>query len=70
MPGYTIDGKHIWDGYPYTSDERMNSDLTKLLDPIFHCNSSPLKPSDAVLFMTHCGPDKCSQFVCVCVCSS
>ena len=55
VPGY-LNGKHHWDGYPYTTDSDMAKDLTKLLDPVFYDESSTLKPEDAVIFMTHCGP--------------
>lgn len=59
VPGYR-NGKHHWDGYPYSSDEEMGKDLNKLLEPVFYSDSSPLKPSDAVIFMTHAGPDQSS----------
>ena len=57
VPGYRH-GQHHWDGFPYTSDEEMAKDLKQLLDPVFYDNSTPLKPDDAVVFMTHVGPDQ------------
>ena len=57
VPGY-MNGQHHWDGYPYAKDENMAKDLNKLLEPVFYDDSSTLKPEDAVIFMTHCGPDQ------------
>ena len=58
VPGY-MHGRHHWDGYPYTKDEEMATDLNQLLSPVFYEEASPLKHDDAVIFMTHVGPDKC-----------
>ena len=61
MPGY-MHGEQHWEGYPYTKDEDMANDLNKLLGPVFYDDLATLKPEDAVVFMTHCGPEQSSTF--------
>ena len=55
MPGY-VDGKQIWEGFPYQSNEAMEEDLHKLLDPIFFTSTDQPEPGSGVVLMTHCGP--------------
>ena len=57
------DGKHLWDGFPYRTEEEYAKDITKLLDDGFISESSSLTPQDAVILMTHSGPDKISMYV-------
>ena len=59
VPGY-LHGQQHWEGYPYTKDEDMAKDLNKLLGPVFYDDLAALKPEDAVVFMTHCGPEQSS----------
>ena len=60
IPGYQ-EGKHLWDGFPYKTEAEYAKDLTKLLDDGFISESSSLTPQDAVILMTHSGPDKSSM---------
>ena len=57
-----MNGQQCWEGYPYSSDEDMSKDLNRLLDPVFYDDSSPLKPDEAIVFMTHVGPDQTGKF--------
>lgn len=53
------DGKKLWDGFPYTSDENFGETVAKLLDPILE-EDAP-SSGDSYIFMTHNGPNKSSK---------
>ena len=46
----------IWEGFPYRNYSEMDSDVHKLLDPVFFEDTSCLAANDAVILMTHVGP--------------
>jgi Icc-related predicted phosphoesterase len=50
VPGYK-EGKHLWDGFPYTSEDLIQKDLMQLLDPLVKDGST-----DQFILMTHVGP--------------
>lgn len=63
IPGFR-NGKKYWNSFPYESDEEFAKDLTMILDPFFFpegSSSSPLGEKDAVILMTHNGPDQSSE---------
>ena len=55
VPGYQ-GGEMIWEGFPYRNYSEMDSDVHKLLDPVFFEDTSCLAANDAVILMTHVGP--------------
>ncbi|XP_064394727.1 uncharacterized protein LOC135341964 isoform X2 [Halichondria panicea] len=61
VPGYR-NGAQCWDSFPYPSDEAFAADLTKILDPVF-MEEGALSHTDAVILMTHNGPDQSSTTV-------
>ena len=60
IPGFR-DGKQVWDGFPYRSDEAMGDDLQALLNPIFLSELSSVGKEDSVILMTHNGPSESSK---------
>ncbi len=61
VPGYR-NGAQCWDSFPYPSDEAFAADLTKILDPVF-MEEGALSHTDAVILMTHNGPDQSSESI-------
>eukprot|EP01083_Nonionella_stella_P141479 436013_1 len=49
VPAYQ-DGKYLWEGYPYTSEQQLEEEYSELSDKIEKLNPSNL------IFMTHVGP--------------
>ncbi|XP_064405330.1 uncharacterized protein LOC135350462 isoform X2 [Halichondria panicea] len=60
VPGFRK-GQKVWDGFPYLTDQEYSDDLSQLLDPVF--GTQTLKETDAVIFMTHSGPEHCSTTI-------
>lgn len=58
VPGFR-NGQKVWDGFPYATDQEYGKDLSQLVDPVF--GNGKLKETDAVILMTHGGPDHCSK---------
>ncbi len=58
VPGFRK-GQKVWDGFPYLTDKGYSDDLSQLLDPVF--GTGMLKETDAVILMTHSGPEHCSK---------
>lgn len=65
IPGFR-DGTQCWDSFPYPTDDAFAEDLNKVMEPLFG-EGGGLTPSDAVIIMTHIGPDQSSEYVCGCV---
>ncbi len=59
VPGYRH-GAQCWDSFPYADDGAFGADLAKVVDPVFR-EEGTLIPSDAVIMMTHNGPDQSSK---------
>ena len=69
IPGFRH-GKQCWGSFPYASDQEFAKDLTRVLDPFFFPEtSSSLGKQDAVILMTHNGPDQSSMCDTVIICS-
>jgi len=58
VPGFQ-NRKKVWDGFPFRDDHEYGRDLGRLVDSVF--SKDTLSPSDAVILMTHGGPDHCSE---------
>lgn len=59
MPSYQ-EGKKLWEGFPYNSDDEFGKDLAKVLEPVVHQEHIP--PAESYILMTHDGPNKSSKF--------
>lgn len=59
VPGYR-NGAQCWDSFPYPDDNAFAADLAKVMDPVFR-EEGTLGPTDAVILMTHNGPDQSSE---------
>ena len=59
VPGYRNGEKH-WDSFPYSDDSAFAADLDKVLNPVFD-DETVLEQRDAVVVMTHNGPDQSSK---------
>lgn len=59
-----VEGKELWEGYPYSSDKQFGEVLSAVLDPVLEQEDLPR--GDSYIIMTHDGPNKCSKHVAVC----
>lgn len=58
MPAF-MEGKQLWEGFPYTSDKQFGEVLGSVLDPVVEQEDIP--PGDSYIIMTHDGPNKSSK---------
>eukprot|EP00117_Sycon_ciliatum_P001120 scpid87315/ scgid6916/ len=61
VPGY-VHGQQVWKGYPFNSNEEMETELRPLMEAIAKEPASGSDPGtlhvgDSVLFVSHVGPD-------------
>ena len=61
VPGYR-NGTQCWNSFPYPNDDAFAADLAKVVDPVF-MEEGTLGPTDAVIMMTHNGPDQSSESI-------
>lgn len=54
VPSFTHEGKQVWDGFPYVTDEKFGEDLSQLLDSVVADEST--HPEESFIIMTHNGP--------------
>lgn len=58
VPGF-VDGKKVWEGFPFTSDKQFGEELGGLLDPVVEQDDVPAE--DSYIIMTHDGPNNSSK---------
>ena len=59
MPSFS-EGKELWEGFPYSTDQKFGEALGGFLDPLIEEESSP---EDSYIFMTHAGPSCSSKHI-------
>lgn len=54
-------GKELWEGFPYSTDEKFGEELSGLLDPVIE--QKGISPGESYIIMTHVGPAKSSTLI-------